>query len=114
MSQDEEKRAPELGGLDAYEETLKTDLRPQQSEEMRYLRNIVSKLGYMQTAIDRLETRLDELDVSMIQLGHGNSEAFKMCKQAVQALAENQELVQSDLSDACGNIRSCSWNDVIR
>ena len=112
MSQDEEKRAPELGGLDAYEETLKS--RPRESIEMKYLRNIVTKLGWMQNSIDHLETRLDELDVSMIQLGHGNSEAFKMCKKAVQALAENQEMVQQDLSDACGNIRDCSWNDVLR
>ena len=86
--------------------------RKDEGKVMLYLRNIVTKLGWITTAIDRLETRLDELDVSMIQLGAGNSEAFQQCRTAVQALAENQECVQNDLSDAMGNVRSSSWSTV--
>ena len=101
---EEEKTAPQSPEKSSY--------RKNESKEMLYLRNIVKKLHFMQTTIDRLETRLDELEVSMIQLGAGNSEAFQMCRTAVQALAENQESVQSDLSDAMGNVRSATWNTV--
>jgi len=73
------------------------------TEILKYLKNIANKLI-------RLDIKFKQLEAKIMSLGKCNSEAFKMCKITITALAENQEEVYNELMESAGKIQECSWN----
>ena len=73
-------------------------------EIMKYLRNIVNKLGF-------LMRRLNELEKTVMALGHATGTAFQQTKFCINELAANQTEVQEELADAVGNVRESTWCD---
>ena len=74
----------------------------EQTEIMKYLRNITQKLI-------RLDEKLVKMEQNMKSLGRCNSEAFEMCKTCIQTLASNQEEVSDQLAESAGTIQECTW-----
>ena len=74
------------------------------AEIMKYLRNIVNKLGF-------LTRRLDQLETIVMALGQATGTAFHQTKFCINELAANQTEVQEELADAVGNIRESTWCD---
>ena len=74
------------------------------AEIMKYLRNVVNKLGF-------LSKRMNELEGVMFSLGRATGTAFQQTKFVINELAMNQEEVQDEISCAVGNIRESTWCD---
>ena len=74
------------------------------AEIMKYLRNIVNKLGFIMR-------RQNELEKTVMALGQATGTAFHQTKFCINELAANQTEVQEELADAVGNIRESTWCD---
>ena len=67
-----------------------------------YLQKIFSRLLSLDEKINHLTQRVEAL-------GQANGMAYSQTKKCISELAQNQESVQSDLSDAMGTIREATW-----
>ena len=76
-----------------------------EEETARYLRSILTAVLNIQTALRKLNTRIDTLEQSTQQLGQACGLAFYQTKKVVQHLAEVQEETAEELSDSCGVLR---------
>ena len=74
------------------------------AEIMKYLRNIVNKLGFIMR-------RQNELEKTVMALGQATGTAFHQTKFCINELAANQTEVQEELADAVGNVRESTWCD---
>lgn len=57
-----------------------------------------------------LKTLIRKLEERVVSLGKANSEAYSRTKHVINELAQHQEAVNDDLSDAMGTVRSVSWH----
>ena len=80
------------------------DSKQNHAEIMKYLRNLVNKMGF-------LSKRLTELEGVMFSLGRATGTAFQQTKFCISELAANQEDVQDEIACAVGNIRESTWCD---
>ena len=69
---------------------------------VRYLSGYDKKLKVITDKLDALAERVETL-------GQANGTAYKQAQHCIRELAKNQEIVQSDLSDAMGTIRDATW-----
>ena len=71
--------------------------------------HVLQSLTNIETRLIHLKRKAEALEEKVIILGQANSRGYSMCKDVIQKLAQHQESINDDLTDAMGTVRELSW-----
>ena len=71
--------------------------------------HVLQSLTNIETRLIHLKRKADALEEKIMTLGQANSRGYSMCKDVIQKLAQHQESINDDLTDAMGTVRELSW-----
>ena len=71
--------------------------------------HVLQTLTNIETRLILIKRKADALEEKIITLGQANSRGYSMCKDVIQQLAQHQESINDDISDAMGTVREISW-----
>ena len=71
--------------------------------------HVLQTLTNIETRLILIKRKADALEEKVIALGQANCRGYSMCKDVINQLAQHQESINDDLSDAMGTVRELSW-----
>ena len=71
--------------------------------------HVLQSLTNIETRLIHIKRKADALEEKIMTLGQANSRGYSMCKDVIQKLAQHQESINDDLTDAMGTVRELSW-----
>jgi hypothetical protein len=71
--------------------------------------HVLQTLTNIETRLIHIKRKADALEEKIMTLGQANSRGYSMCKDVIQKLAQHQESINDDLTDAMGTVRELSW-----
>ena len=71
--------------------------------------HVLQTLTNIETRLIHIKRKADALEEKIMTLGQANSRGYSMCKDVINQLAQHQESINDDLTDAMGTVRELSW-----
>ena len=71
--------------------------------------HVLQSLTSIETRLILIKRKADALEEKVIALGQANCRGYSMCKDVINQLAQHQESINDDLTDAMGTVRELSW-----